>query len=278
MHLTPHLLRRERPGRQLDGERRRSGQVVVLPVRRRPRQPVAVVEAHPGGAGVDPTGGRARPPRPHQVHVLVEPDRDARPDAEDQVAPEPGLPLGEWPRAGVEDVPRTATASPARRPVGVQVDAAPVLTYAPRVPVGIEVRNDPEVGRGGNALERPRHRDPGALGPVDAADDEQACPVRIARAHDDDRPAELRPADQRGGGSGRRGTGQGDAQDGDQCRRHRPHYEGRERPRPVMRSTTAGAPTRAPPSSPRSVRTTAGRRRDREARPIASRCGRCRAA
>jgi hypothetical protein len=47
-------------------------------------------------------------------------------------------------------------------------------------------------------LERASNRDPSALGSVDAADDENSRPPRIADADRDDRPPALRTAEQDG--------------------------------------------------------------------------------
>ena len=44
-----------------------------------------------------------------------------------------------------------------------------------------------------HTLERPRNRYSCALGPVDAADDELVCAVRIADAYGDDHASALRP-------------------------------------------------------------------------------------
>ena len=110
-YVAAHLLRREAAGGQFDGEGGGAGQVVVLPVRGGPGQPVVVIEAHPGRACVHAPGSGARAPGPDEVHVLVEPDRDAGTDVEDQVARDPRLPLRERPRARVVDVPGTATAA-----------------------------------------------------------------------------------------------------------------------------------------------------------------------
>ena len=93
MHLSPYSFGGECAGGQFDRERGRAWQVVVLPVRRGSVQPVAVVEAHSRGAGIDAAGGRARAPGPDEVQVLMEPDGDARSNAEDQVSCDPRLPL-----------------------------------------------------------------------------------------------------------------------------------------------------------------------------------------
>ena len=127
-------------------------------------------------------------PQAHDVHVLVVPDRHARADAQDQVAREPRLALGERARARVVDVPRPAAAVPLRGPVGVEVDAAGVLAGAAGVAVGVQVGHDPEVRAGAHALESACDRVAGALVPVDAPHDEHARAARVAGAHHNDRP------------------------------------------------------------------------------------------
>src|SRR5207244_4341527 len=89
------LQRREAAGGQLNSEGSGAWQAVVLPVGRRSLQPVVVVEAHAGRTCVDAPGITARPPGPDEVQVLVEPDRQPRPEAQDQVAADPRLTLGE---------------------------------------------------------------------------------------------------------------------------------------------------------------------------------------
>src|ERR671935_106958 len=101
---------------------------MVLPVRRRAAEPVVVIEAHVARARVNPTGGGAGPPGPDQIHVLVVPDRHARTNPEDEVASDSRLAFGERIWTWVVRVPRAAASTPLRRPVGVQVDAAAVLS------------------------------------------------------------------------------------------------------------------------------------------------------
>ena len=196
VHVPAHLARREAPGGKLDDEGCGTGEVVVLPVGSRAGEPVVVVEAHPRGVGVDPTGPAALPPGPDEVHVLVVPDRDARPDPQDQVARDPRLAFRERPRPGIVGVPGTAAAAPAGRPVRVQVDAAPVLAPSGGGPVRVEVGNDPEVEPGTDALERMRNGDPRAFGAVDAAHHQYRHPARVPGVDRDDRTTALRPAQQ----------------------------------------------------------------------------------
>ena len=103
----------QRPGGQLDHERALA-QRGVLPVRRRAGQPPHRGEAHAGGARVGGAGRAARPPRPDQVHVLVVPDGDVRPDLLDQPPGGPRLRLGERPRPGVLEVARPAAGAASR--------------------------------------------------------------------------------------------------------------------------------------------------------------------
>ena len=93
-HLTAYLRLGEAAGGQLNGERGRARQVVVLPVGGGAGKPWVMVEAHPGRLRVDATGGAARSPGPDEVHVLVVPDRHVRADAQDEVARESRLAFG----------------------------------------------------------------------------------------------------------------------------------------------------------------------------------------
>ena len=174
VHLAAYLLQREAAGRELDRERGRVREVVVLPVGCRSAQPVMVVEAHAGGAGIDATGSGARPPRPDKVHVLVEPDRHPRPDAQDQVAPDPRLTLRERIRTGVVGIPGAAAAAPLQRPVGVQIDATAVLARATGEPVRVQVRDEPQIEARPTPLKRTNDRDAGTLVPMNAADHQHA--------------------------------------------------------------------------------------------------------
>ena len=117
-------------------------------------------------------------------------------DAQNQVARDPRLALREGAWARIVDVPRPATATPLRRPVRVQIDAAPVLTRSARVPVGIEVRHDPQVERRLNVFERACDCDARAFGAVNAADDEHSRPRRIAGVDGHDGTPILRAAEE----------------------------------------------------------------------------------
>src|SRR5439155_5630911 len=124
--------------------------------------------------------------------VLVEPDRHPRPQAQDQVAGDPRLALGERIWARVVRVPGAAAALPLRRPVGVQVNATAVLTRPPQVPVRVQVGDDPDVEARPDTLERAGNADTGAFGAVNTADDEHPCAVCLADVNGDDRAPALR--------------------------------------------------------------------------------------
>src|ERR1700694_4151985 len=189
--------------------------MVVLPVRRGAVEPVVVVEAHPCLARVDATRGAARAPRPHEVHVLVVPDRDTRVDAEDQIARDPGLPFREWTRARVVDVPGSPAAEPLGRPVGVEVDTPSVLAHPAGVPVRVEIRDDPEVETGMRARQCVGDWNGGAFDPVNATEEEHAGAVWVSNADRHDRPSQRgTPELERGAGrnTGRRAEGAGDQQ------------------------------------------------------------------
>ena len=173
--------------------------------------------------------------------MLVEPDRHPRPDAQDQVARDPRLPLRERTRARVVDVPGAAAAVPARRPVRVQVDAARVLARPGRVAVGIQVGHDPEVGTRPDALERAGDRDPGALGAVNATEHEHPRPLRVPAPHG--RTAVVGAAEQQGGTGTRRRRG---SPSDEQQRRDQPAPSESHR-----RDLRTREPRRAPRRSPR---------------------------
>ena len=105
------------------------------------------------------------------AEVLVEPDGDRRTDAKDETVCAPALRLGERSRARIEGA---AERPPRPREVAVEVDAVRVLASAARVPVRIEVLDQPEVvtGRWSQAFERLDDREARAFVAVDAADHE----------------------------------------------------------------------------------------------------------
>src|SRR5439155_24928175 len=131
---------------------------------------------------VDTGCSGTRPPGPDEVHVVVEPDRQPRPEAQDQVVSDPRLTLRERVRAGIVGIPRAAAATPLRRPVGVQVDAAAILARATGEPVGVQVGDEPKVEARPDPLERAKDRDTGTPGSMDAADHKHARTMRITDA------------------------------------------------------------------------------------------------
>src|SRR5918999_770767 len=158
---------------QLDDERGLAGEAMVLPVRRGPGRPAQRAERLAGQPRIAPSARDARPPGAHDCLRLVEPDRHVRPELEDQPPRDPRLALGERPRPRILGVPAPADRPPLRREVPVQVDAAPVLSMPPRVPVGVELVDEPHVCARLGALEDPCHLDALAFVSVDAADDEE---------------------------------------------------------------------------------------------------------
>ena len=118
------------------------------------------------------------------------------PQAPDQAHQRAGLRLRGRPRARVVGA---AERPPAVREVAVQVDSARVAARSGSVPVRVCVRDEPQV----DAVERPEtpqpvdDGDPGALVPVDAADDQHlARGGGIAELVGDD-PAGPQPSDRR---------------------------------------------------------------------------------
>ena len=142
-------------------------------------------EAHAREAREAAAGGAARPPGAHERLRLVEPERQPRPEPEDQGARGAALRLGQRPRARPLRRPALPDPEPHRREVAVQVDAVGVLPGPVRDAVRVQVRDEPEVdSRNRPPLEQPHDRDPGRLVPVDAADDEHdaGAPAHLDRA------------------------------------------------------------------------------------------------
>jgi hypothetical protein len=150
-----------------------------------------VVQPHSSCLGVAAPLGSARAPRPDQVHVLVVPDRDAGPDPEDQPARDLRFSFRERMRPGVVDIPRPAAATPLRRPVCVQIDAAPVLARAARCAVWVEIRHDPNVAPCPNSLELVGDRNASEFVAVDRAHDEYTGTAAAAGTNRDNRAATL---------------------------------------------------------------------------------------
>jgi hypothetical protein len=106
------------------------------------------------------------------------------------------LRLRERPGARILRVPRPAPGPPLGREVAVEVDAACVLAPAEREAVRVEVRDDPEIDCGRGARKDAGDRGPGALVPVDAADDERPRRARrVSGAEGPDRAATRRASD-----------------------------------------------------------------------------------
>ena len=186
--------RESRPAASSTAKARRRGKRTRIHSRRRAAGRAVDVQRQADHRRVPAAGGHAPPRRPHEPHVLVVPDRDLRPDGGDQPPRGPRLGLRERPRARVVGAPRRAVPRPAGREVAVQVDAVGVLPGLRRP------------GRRGSASGRARgrhapaaavrsqradHRHPGALVPVDAADDEDP---RLARASPTRRRGSARPS------------------------------------------------------------------------------------
>src|SRR4051794_23102565 len=82
--------------------------------------------------------GHARPPGPDQRPrrpILVKPDRHLGPKPADEASSDPRLRFGERVGPGVLGRARTPDRPPSGGEVAVQVDAAPVLPGAGRIPV-----------------------------------------------------------------------------------------------------------------------------------------------
>jgi hypothetical protein len=186
---------RRRPARQLRRKCSRSGQCVVLPVDRAPRQRRQTAVRQLRDARERATDAHIPSGSPNEVEVLVEPDRHHRADTEDEAIRQTRLDLGQRPGTGlVHAVERT----PAIRKVPVQVDAARVAPRVSRPAVGIQDRDDPEVNtRRRLACEQLRNADTRRLVAVDAADDEHRSAASVPSFDQWDRTALGRVAEQR---------------------------------------------------------------------------------
>src|SRR6266851_7098632 len=120
-------LRRDGARRQFDDERGGAGERVVLPAGDAPGIACELLAAHSDEPREAPLHAHVAAGLVDDVQVLVEPDRDCRADAADQVVGDAALALRERTRARVEG---PAERLPEIREVAVKVDAARVL---PRV-------------------------------------------------------------------------------------------------------------------------------------------------
>jgi hypothetical protein len=167
----------ERAGRQLDHERGRAREAVVLPADRR-----AVVARQPAGGQPDAAGvgahrravGAAR--QDDEPHVLVVVEREVGLDIGDERLQRTGLGLGRAARAGVVRLERPPAAGPPVREVAVEIDAAGVLARPGAHPVGVRALDEPELDTGGRRepAQPPHHRMPRRLVAVDRADHQHA--------------------------------------------------------------------------------------------------------
>ena len=145
----------QRPGRQLDDERARAGERVVLPA----RGGAVVVRERPRGQADAPRVGAHHPRvgarrEVHQPHVLVVPDGHRRADPLDEPPHRARLRLGERSPAREVGVERAPAAGPAAPEVAVEVDAARVLPRAAADAVGVDGVDEPQL----DALRRRRRR------------------------------------------------------------------------------------------------------------------------
>ena len=115
---------------------------------------------------------------------------------QDQVARDAGLAFRGRACSLEVDVPGSAAAAPLGGPVGVQIDAAAVLPLAVRAAVGVQDGDDPEVGVRARMLECGGDGEAGALGAVDAAEDEPRVPCGLPATGEGDRPAMIGAADE----------------------------------------------------------------------------------
>ena len=81
--------------------------------------------------------GEAAPRLVDQVVALLEPDRHARPNPEDECPGDPALRLGQRTVPRIEGVPTVTDAAPPKREVPVEVHAARVLARAGGHAVGM---------------------------------------------------------------------------------------------------------------------------------------------
>ena len=172
-----------RPGRQLDDERRRARERVIRPRRRRPRQ-----ERQAGRPQVRRAARSAAPRRDHHRamstrsmcwwYQIVTAGLIRRISA---IAARVSGSEGRM-RAGV--VGRIRDRLPLVGEVAVEVDAVGVLTGVGGGAVGVHLGHEPQLDAldDRRALERGDDREAGALVAVDAADHEDLA-ARVARAH-----------------------------------------------------------------------------------------------
>ena len=165
----------ERPGGQLDHERARAGERVVLPAgggavvaRQLPRGQADAARVGADHPPVDAVG------QVHQPHVLVVPDRHRRMQPAHEPPHRARLRLRERAPAREVGVERAPAAGPAAAEVAVEVDAARVLARAAADAVGVDRVDEPQLDAGGRrrAAEAGDHRAPGGLVAVDRADDQ----------------------------------------------------------------------------------------------------------
>lgn len=165
---------RKRSRRQLDHERRGAGKPPSLPPRRGAGWNGEPPETHSGEPRVSPCRDEAwSRPGANEPLRLVEPERHVGANAEDEPPSDAGLRLRKRPRPRVGRGPAPPDWPPARREVSVEIDASRVLPRPAGEAVGVQIVDEPEMERrAGPASEEPGDPDPGALIPVDAADDQ----------------------------------------------------------------------------------------------------------
>lgn len=173
---------------------------------------------------------------------LMEPDRDPRPDPQDERVGEPRLWLGQRSRARVLLIPAVTEGTPSQWEVAVEIHAASVLAGPGGHPVGVEGMEDPDraQSRRASAEERSHHAETGGLITVDGAHHEKGArgarsPSTVTRI---ERPCTDRPT-----------TSSWRGQHGERIARGRSARAAGRRPEstssrltPVMMSTTATAP------------------------------------
>jgi len=200
-------------GRKLGRERGGAAERVVLPRDGAASELRHRVVREPGDAREDPLDPPVAARGPDHVEVLVEPDRHARAQSEDQPVRDARLALGQRVRPRRVDA---ADRPPVPREVPVQVDPVRVAARAGGDAVGVEVGDDPEVDAAWREpLQRPRDRRPRGLVAVDRADDEHARSGPVADLDGVDRPAEPGAPEQDGA------TGRGRHEAEERRRRHR---------------------------------------------------------
>src|SRR6266496_333607 len=168
--------RRHRAGGQLDHERRRTGEAVVLPVRRRAVWPRDTPVRIAGEQREPARRGHALPPGANDALWLVKPDRDLRAQLLDQRHRVSRLRLRQRTRTRILEAPGPADLRPVRREVTVEVNAVSVPAGAAEAAVGIDARDgdDLRTGRRADRDEPPHDRVARGFAPVDAAHDEHA--------------------------------------------------------------------------------------------------------